>query len=77
MNLTFVLTSYKDADLAVTTIAALGKLYPKASIIHLSDLPPKMLRSMENVFCLFSITSSPDEQTSLCSYPPFACLPTG
>lgn len=42
--LTFVLTSYKDADLSVKTIEALVKVYPGASIIHLSDSAPNRLK---------------------------------
>lgn len=44
MSLTFAITSYEDSDLAVKSIAALRKLYPTATIVFLSDLPPNRLK---------------------------------
>jgi hypothetical protein len=42
MKLTFALTSYQDADLALKSIAALQRTYPGAAILHLSDLQVRL-----------------------------------
>jgi hypothetical protein len=44
MNITFAITSYQDAALATKTAAALKALYPNATIVRASDLPPHRLK---------------------------------